>query len=39
MEFTWHHWLLVIIILFAGYWLGERYGGKLKSIPGIGSYT
>jgi hypothetical protein len=39
MSMKWHHWLFLAIVLFAGYWLGERYAGKLKGIPGIGSFT
>jgi hypothetical protein len=33
------HWLLIVIVLFIGYWLGERYGGALKGIPVVGQFT
>lgn len=35
----WHHYAMLAVILFLGYWLGERYGGKLKSLPLVGAYT
>lgn len=39
MAWGWQHWFIVIVILFIGYWLGERYGGKLKGLPGVGQFT
>lgn len=33
------HWLFLALVLFVGYWLGERYGGALKGIPAIGQFT
>lgn len=39
MKMLWQHWMLVAIVLFVGYWLGERYGGRLKGLPFVGSFT
>jgi hypothetical protein len=39
MRLLWQHWVLIALAIFVGYFLGERYGGKLKSIPIIGGYT
>lgn len=33
------HWVVFFLVIFVGYWLGERYGGGLKGIPLIGPYT
>lgn len=33
------HWLFLAVVLFVGYWLGERYGGALKAVPLVGTYT
>jgi len=33
------HWVMIVVVLFVGYWLGERYGGALKNIPGVGQFT
>jgi len=30
---------MIVVVLFVGYWLGERYGGALKNIPGVGQFT
>lgn len=37
--FKWHHWLTFAVVLFIGYWAGEKMPGKLKGIPVIGPYT
>jgi hypothetical protein len=35
----WQHWAGMLVVIFIGYWLGERFGGKLKAIPVIGQFT
>lgn len=35
----WHHFVFLLIVVFVGYWLGEKYPGALKNIPLIGQYT
>ena len=34
-----HHILFLLVVAFAFYWIGERYGGMLRGIPVVGQYT
>jgi hypothetical protein len=35
----WHHWAFLVIVVFIGYFLGERYPGALKALPVVGRFT
>jgi len=36
MRLLWQHWLLILVVLFVGYWLGGKYPGKLAGLPLVG---
>lgn len=33
------HWIMLLIVIFAGYVLGERFPNALKGIPLVGQFT
>lgn len=39
MQFLWQHWLIVLVIAFIFYVVGEKYPNALKGIPVVGQYT
>lgn len=39
MAMKWHHFAFLALVVFVGYWLGEKYPGMLRGLPIVGQYT